>query len=129
MCAQSGKTNQNNSATTSKSDTVTHDYRVPDSMNATITESNITIIGTSGANDTSVKFPISHSAMIIFNAYNAFIIITGIPGNLVAAAVLARNTMRKIPGSIFLIVMTLADAATIPFNPVLVQLQLTLGVS
>ena len=55
---------------------------------------------------------------------NVIVLITGIPGNLFAVAVLVRKELRKSPGSIFLIAMTIADAAAILFNPMLTDIAL-----
>ena len=49
-------------------------------------------------------------------AYNMFLLVFGIPGNLLAVVVLLRKECQKIPGSIFLVVITLADVLAILSN-------------
>ena len=53
---------------------------------------------------------------VVVRAYNIFILIFGIPGNLFAVVVLCRKECQKMSGSIFLITMTLADMLFILVN-------------
>ena len=53
---------------------------------------------------------------VVVRAYNIFLLIFGIPGNLFAVVVLCQKECQKMSGSIFLITMTLADMIFILVN-------------
>ena len=77
------------------------------------TEINISLhpdsVSTVKDQDPQLPYVFKDQLKVFVRAYNILLLIFGIPGNLVAAVVLCRKECQKMPGSIFLVAMTLAD--------------------